>query len=64
MTAVGTNSAILDMKHKPLQLGADSGHLSRVSSAALNGSIVATGSKDRNILRRDLRASSSRAKIG
>jgi cell division cycle 20-like protein 1 (cofactor of APC complex) len=33
-----------------------SGHLARVSSIAWNKSIVSTGSKDRNILQRDLRA--------
>ena len=31
------------------------GHLSRVSSAAWNGTIVSTGSRDRSILQRDLR---------
>ena len=34
-----------------------SGHLSRVGTVAWNGSIVSTGSRDRNILQRDLRAS-------
>lgn len=31
------------------------GHLSRVGTVAWNGSIVSTGSRDRNILQRDLR---------
>ena len=36
-----------------------SGHLGRVSAIAWNGSTVSTGSRDRMILTRDLRASNS-----
>jgi cell division cycle 20-like protein 1 (cofactor of APC complex) len=56
--AVGTNSGdtqIWDTIHCKL-VRTVSGHLSRVGTVAWNGSIVSTGSRDRNILQRDLRA--------
>jgi cell division cycle 20-like protein 1 (cofactor of APC complex) len=56
--AVGTNSGdtqIWDTSHCKL-VRTLSGHLSRVGTVAWNGSIVSTGSRDRNIFQRDLRA--------
>lgn len=56
--AVGTNSGdtqIWDTNHCKL-VRTLSGHLSRVGTVAWNGSIVSTGSRDRNIMQRDLRA--------
>ena len=57
--AVGTNSGatqIWDTVHCKL-VRTLHGHLGRVSSIAWNKSTVSTGSRDRNILQRDLRAS-------
>jgi cell division cycle 20-like protein 1, cofactor of APC complex len=56
--AVGTNSGdtqIWDTNHCKM-VRTLTGHLSRVGAVAWNGSIVSTGSRDRNILQRDLRA--------
>mgnify|MGYP003895508113 FL=1 len=56
--AVGTHSGftqIWDTHHNRL-VRTLSGHVGRVSSIAWNKSIVSTGSRDRNILQRDLRA--------
>lgn len=55
--AVGTNSGdtqIWDTNHCKL-VRTLSGHLSRVGCVAWSNSIVSTGSRDRNILQRDLR---------
>jgi cell division cycle 20-like protein 1 (cofactor of APC complex) len=59
--AVGTNSGetqIWDTNHCKL-VRTLQGHLSRVGTVAWNGSIVSTGSRDRNILQRDLRANNN-----
>lgn len=56
--AVGTHSGytrIYDTEHNRLVRNLQ-GHMARVSSIAWNKSIVSTGSRDRNILQRDLRA--------
>jgi cell division cycle 20-like protein 1 (cofactor of APC complex) len=56
--AVGTNSGDTQIwdTAKCKQVRTLTGHLSRVGSVAWNGSIMSTGSRDRNILQRDLRA--------
>ena len=59
--AVGTNSGetqIWDTNHCKL-VRTLQGHLSRVGTVAWNGSVVSTGSRDRNILQRDLRANNN-----
>ena len=56
--AVGTHSGftqIWDTQHNRLVRNLH-GHMGRVSSIAWNKQIVSTGSRDRNILQRDLRA--------
>ena len=56
--AVGTHSGftqIWDTQHNRMVRNL-SGHQGRVSSIAWNNSVVSTGSRDRNILQRDLRA--------
>ena len=55
--AVGTNSGetqVWDTTHCKKVRSLD-GHISRVGTVAWNGSILSTGSRDRNILQRDVR---------
>ena len=59
--AIGTNSGdtqIWDTTHCKI-VRTFGGHLSRVSAVSWNGSTISTGSRDRMILSRDLRASNS-----
>ena len=59
--AVGTNlgeTQIWDTNHLKL-VRTLHGHDLRIGTVAWNGSVVSTGSRDRNILQRDLRANDS-----
>jgi len=56
--AIGTDSGdtqIWDTNHCKM-IRSEAGHLGRVSAVSWNGSTISTGSRDRTIMSRDMRA--------